>query len=169
MFASSSQRRVRQRTKEGSAASRARIANGPVILERNVVRGDVMLAPLDVISDNFQTYTWGYLYNYTCIVLTRLVKEFYTHLEVIQDENNGIFLQSTIEGHVILVDPQVINQIIGVPVLQISASPFNEVLVASSLEDLMEFFHAIPQGEERATKIRIDAFSPPHRLLAKII
>jgi hypothetical protein len=45
---------------------------------------------------------------------------------------------------VILVDPH----IIGVPVLQISTSPFNEVLVAPSLEDFREFFHAIPQGEE---------------------
>jgi hypothetical protein len=33
----------------------------------------------------------------------------------------------------------------------------------------MEFFHAVPQGEERATTIRIVALSPPHRLLPKII
>jgi hypothetical protein len=68
-----------------------------------------------------------------------------------------------------MVDPQVISQIIGVPVLPISASPFNEVVVAPSLDDLREFFHAIPQGDERATTIRISALSPPHRMLAKII
>jgi len=65
-----------------------------------------------------------------------------------QDEDNGIVLQSSIEGHVIQIDPQVISRIIGVPVLQISTSPFNEVLVAPSLDDLREFFHAIPQAKE---------------------
>jgi hypothetical protein len=98
-----------------------------------------------------------------------LVREFYTHLEVVQDEDNGIVLQSAVEEHVILIDPQVISQIIGVPVLQILASLFNEVLVAPSLDDFREFFHAIPQGEERASTIRIGAFSPPHRLLVKIV
>jgi hypothetical protein len=62
----------------------------------------------------------------------------------VQDEDSGVILQSTVEGHVIIVDPQVISQIIGVPVLQISASHFNEVLVAPSLDDLREFFHAVP-------------------------
>jgi hypothetical protein len=37
------------------------------------------------------------------------------------------------------------------------------------MEDLREFFHAVPQGDERATTIRIDALSPSHRLLAKIV
>jgi hypothetical protein len=54
-------------------------------------------------------------------------------------------------------------------VLHISTSPFNEVLEAPTLEDLREFFNAIPQGEERATNIRIGAFSPPYCLLAKIV
>jgi hypothetical protein len=128
-----------------------------------------LVAHLDVISEILQTYNWGYLHNCAYIILTRLVREFYTHLELVQNEDNGIVLQSTIEGHVIMVDPQVISQIIGVPVLQISASPFNEVMVAPSLDDLWEFFHAVPQGEERATTIRIGALSPPHHLLAKII
>jgi hypothetical protein len=119
-----------------------------------------MVALLDVISEYIQTYNWGYLYNYAYIVLTRLVREFYTHLELMQDEDSSIVFQSTVEGHVILVNPQVINQIIGVPMLQISASSFNEVLVASSLEDLREFFHAIPQGQERATNIKSVLFLP---------
>jgi hypothetical protein len=74
-------------------------------------------------------------------ILTRLVREFYIHLEVVQNEDSGIALQSTIEGHVILVDSQGISQIIGVPM-------FHEVVVAPSLDNLKEFFHAVPQGEE---------------------
>jgi hypothetical protein len=33
----------------------------------------------------------------------------YAHLEVVQNDENGIILQSTIAGHVISVDPQVIS------------------------------------------------------------
>jgi hypothetical protein len=34
-------------------------------------------------------------------------------------------LQSSVAGHLITVDPQVISNIIRVPVLEISASPYN--------------------------------------------
>jgi hypothetical protein len=74
-----------------------------------------------------------------------------------------------VEGHVITIDPQIISQFIGVPMLQISASPYNEVVLPPSLDDLREFFHADPRGEERATTIRIGALSVLHRMLAKII
>jgi len=49
------------------------------------------------------------------------------------------------------------------------ASPFNEVVLPPSMEDLREFFNAIPQGEKRATTIRIGALSTLHRILAKIV
>jgi uncharacterized membrane protein YkvA (DUF1232 family) len=64
-------------TKESIAATRARIENRQAIPERNVVLADVMVAPLDIIPDIIQTYHWGYLYNYACIVLPKLVREFY--------------------------------------------------------------------------------------------
>jgi hypothetical protein len=54
-------------------------------------------------------------------------------------------------------------------VLHISAFPYNEVVSPPSLDDLREFFHAVPQGEERATTIRIGALSALHRMLAKIV
>jgi hypothetical protein len=82
MFACSSQRRVRRRTEEAIATSKAKIANTPNILERNVVQADVLVAPLDVIDDIIQTYHWGYLYNCPCIVLPRLVREFYVKNEI---------------------------------------------------------------------------------------
>jgi hypothetical protein len=107
-----------------------------------------MVAPLDKIHEIIQTYRWGYLHNCACIVLTRLVRQFYAHLEVVQDDDNGIVLQSCIAGHVIMVDPLVINQIIEVLVLQILASPFNHIVLALSLDELHEFFHVVPQGEE---------------------
>jgi len=71
------------------------------------------------LRSQFQIFTfhWGYLHNYSCIVLTRLVRQFYAHLEVVQNDDNGIVLQSSIAGHVVMVDPQVITQIIEVPML----------------------------------------------------
>jgi hypothetical protein len=144
MPAGNPQRRVRQRTEEDVAASRAKIMNRAVIPERNVVQADIMVAPLDDIHLIILTYHWGYLHNCTCIVLTRLVREFYAHLEVVHNDDNGIVLQSTIAGHVIMVDPQVINQIIGVLVLHISTNPFNELVSAPSLDELKEFFHTVP-------------------------
>lgn len=53
--------------------------------------------------------------------------------------------------------------------LEIPASPYKEVVLPPSLEDLREFFHAVPQGEERSSAIKIGALSPSHCMLAKII
>jgi hypothetical protein len=78
-------------------------------------------------------------------------------------------LQSIVVGNIITVDPQVISHFIQVPVLEISGSPYNEVVLLPSLDDLKEFFRAIPQGEEHPTTIKIGALSPSHRMLAKII
>jgi hypothetical protein len=78
-------------------------------------------------------------------------------------------LQSTVDGHIITVDPQIISQLIGVPVLDLPASPYNEVVLPPSMDDLREFFHAIPQGEGRSTSIRISALAPAHHMLAKIV
>jgi hypothetical protein len=80
-----------------------------------------------------------------------------------------LVLQSTVAGHIINVDPQIISHFIGVPVLQLSNSPYNEVVIPPSMDDLREFFHTVPLGEERATTIRIGALSPAHRMLAKIV
>jgi hypothetical protein len=169
MFAASPQLRVRQRTDGDRAALRAKIMDRPVIAERNVVRSDIMVAPLNSIHDTIQTYHWGYLHNCACVVYTRLVRLFYANLKVIQTNDHGAVLQPSVDGHIIIVDPQIISQFIGVPVLQLSASPYNEVVLPPSLDDLKDFIHAIPQGEERATSIWIGALTAPYRMLVKIV
>jgi hypothetical protein len=50
------QRKVRQRIEEDVAALRAKIMNKAVIPKRNVVRADIMVAPLDDIYQIIQTY-----------------------------------------------------------------------------------------------------------------
>jgi hypothetical protein len=104
MFAGSL-RRVRQRTEGEREALRAKIMDRPVIAERNVVRSDIMVVPLDSIHDTIQTYHWGYLHTCACVVYTRLVRLFYANLEVVQDDDRGLVLQSTVGGHTITIDP----------------------------------------------------------------
>jgi hypothetical protein len=141
----------------------------PVIAERNVVRSNIMVAPLDSIHDTIQTYHLGYLHNCACVVYTKLVRLFYVNLKVVQDDDRGVVLQSNVDGHTITVDPQIISQFIGVPVLQIYGNSYNEVVIPPSLDDLREFFHAVLQGEEHTTTIKIGALSAPHCVLAKIV
>jgi hypothetical protein len=81
-----------------------------VIAERNMVRSDIMVALLDSIHDIIRTYHWGYLHSCSCVVYSRLVRLFYANLEVLQDDDRGLVLQSTIAGHTITVDPQIISQ-----------------------------------------------------------
>jgi hypothetical protein len=64
MYAISSMCRVCQRTEEEQSAFQAKIMDCNVLAERNVVRVDIMVPPLDSIYETIQTYNWGYLY--TC-------------------------------------------------------------------------------------------------------
>jgi hypothetical protein len=95
-----------------------------------------MVPPLDSIYDTIQTYHWGYLYTCACVVLTRLVRLFYANLEVAQDDDRGLVLQSTVDGHIITVDPQIISHFIGVPVLELPGRPYNEVVLPPPIDDL---------------------------------
>jgi hypothetical protein len=86
------QHKVRQRTDEGIATTRARMENKQVIPERNILRANIMVAPLDFIAQMIQDNHWGYLYKCACPVYPRLVRDSYGHLEVVQDDENGIIL-----------------------------------------------------------------------------
>jgi hypothetical protein len=154
---------------EGSGCASSQNLDLTVIAERNVVRSDIMVPPLDSIHNIIQTYHWGYLHTCACMVYTRLVKLFYANLEVVQDSDHGLVLQSIVDGHIITVDPQIIGRFIEVPVLELSGSPYNEVVLPPSMDDFREFFHAVSQGEEHPTTIRIGALSRFHRLLAKLV
>jgi len=106
MFAINSQRRVCLRTEEEQSAFQAKIMDRNVLAERNVVCADIMVPPLDSIYETIQTYHWGYLYTCACIFLNRLVRLFYANLEVAQDDERRMVLQSTVDGHIITVVPQ---------------------------------------------------------------
>jgi hypothetical protein len=52
-----------------------------------------MVTPLDFIAQMIQDY-WGYLYNCACSMYPKVVRDFYGHLEVIQDDDNWIILHT---------------------------------------------------------------------------
>jgi hypothetical protein len=128
-----------------------------------------MVPPLNSIHETIQHYQWTYLYTCACVVLTRLVRLFYANLKVDEDDVRGTVLHSTVDGYIITVDPHIIIQFIGVPVLDLPASPFNEVVLPPSMDDLREFFHLVPLDAGRQTSIKIGALGSTHRMLAKII
>jgi hypothetical protein len=66
-----------------------------------VLRADDSVAPLDFIAEIIMDHHWGYLYNCAFIVYPRLVRQFYGYLEMIQDEDLGIILQTIVQGHII--------------------------------------------------------------------
>jgi hypothetical protein len=101
LSSSSSQRRVRQRIEEGIAATMDHMTNQQVIPERNIVRADIMVAPLDFIAEMIQANHWGYLFSYACQVYPWLVRDFYGYMQVVQDDDNGIILQNTVQRHTI--------------------------------------------------------------------
>jgi hypothetical protein len=49
-------------TEEGIAATKARVETRPVIIERNILRSDVMVLPFDFIDQLIQNNHWDYLY-----------------------------------------------------------------------------------------------------------
>jgi hypothetical protein len=87
---------------------------------------------------------------------------------IIQDDDRGLIMQTMVRGQTILIDPQLISSVIGVPVLPLSGVPFPEE--APSIEFLHDFFGTRPQRKDKShSHINIGAFAPMHRFLAKVV
>jgi hypothetical protein len=69
-------------------------------------------------------------------------------MEVIHDDESGIILHTFVQGHIIHIGPQLINSLIHVPVLTIPGVLFSDILEPPSMDDLIDFFDAHPQGDE---------------------
>jgi hypothetical protein len=60
--------------------------------------------------------------------------------------------------------------VIGVPILPVPGVPFLAGVEAPSMDYLQDFFGTRPQGKEKShSQIRIGAFAPMHRFLAKVV
>jgi hypothetical protein len=79
-------------------------------------------------------------------------------------------MQTMVRGQTIQIDPQLINTVIGVLVLPVLGVPFPPGVKAPSMDFLHDLFGIRPQGEEKSqAQIKIGAFAPMHRFLAKIV
>jgi hypothetical protein len=104
---------------------------------------------------------WEYLYNCTCQAFSRLVREFYGHMIVTQDDDRGLIIQTMVRGQTILIDPQLISFVIGVLVLPVPGALFPDE--APSTDFLHDFFGTRPQREDKShSQINIGVFAPMH-------
>jgi hypothetical protein len=113
---------------------------------------------------------WEYLYNCTCQAFPRLVREFYGNMIIIEDDERGLIMQTMVRGQNILIDPQLISSVIGVPVLPVSGVPFPPNDDTPNIDFLHDFFGTRPHREDKShSQINIGAFAPMHRFLAKVV
>jgi hypothetical protein len=77
-------------------------------------------------------------------------------------------MHTMVRGQTILIDPQLISSVIGVPVLPVSRVPFPDE--APSIDFLHDLFGTRPQREDKShSHINIGAFTPMHQFLAKVV
>jgi hypothetical protein len=139
-----------------------------VLSERNLLLVDLRDPVLLPIAHMLLENNWEYLYNCACQAFPRLVQKFYGHMIIIQDDDRGLIMQTMVKGQPILIEPQLISFVIGVPVLPVSRVPFPDE--APSIEFLHDFFEMRPQREDKShSQINIGAFALMHRFLAKVV
>jgi hypothetical protein len=162
--------RVKQRVEESVVDGRLCMEKWQVLSERNLLRADMRDSILLPIVQMIQENQWEYLYNCACPAFPRLVREFYGHMIIIQDDDRGLIMQTMVRGHTIQVDLQLISSVDGALNLLVSGVPFPPGVEAPSMDFLHDFFGTRPQGEEKSySQINIGAFAPIYRFLAKIV
>jgi len=148
MSSDNSPPRVRQRIEESVADRVHCMQSQQVLSERNLLRADLRDSVLLPIAQMLLENNWEYLYNCACQAFPRLVREFYGHMIVTQDDDHGLIMQTMVRGQTILIDPQLISFVLGVPVLLVSRAPFPDE--APSIDFLHDFFGTRPQREDKS-------------------
>jgi hypothetical protein len=89
---------------------------------------------------------------------------------VIQDDDRGLIMQTMVKGQTILIDPQLISSVIGVPVLPVCGVPFPAGDETPNIDFLHDLFGTRPQREDKShSQINIGAFAPMHQFLANVV
>jgi hypothetical protein len=137
---------------------------------RNLLRTDLRDPVLLPIAQMLLENNWEYLYNCACSAFPRLVRKFYGHMIVIQDDDRRQIMQTMVRGQTLLIDPQLISSVIGVPVLPVSGVPFPASDGTPIIDFPHDFFGTRPQREDKSHyQINIGAFAPMHLFLAKVV
>jgi hypothetical protein len=128
-----------KRSKSEIAATRARIEQRTIIIERAIVRQDVMVSPFDFIDHIFQKNQWQSMY--TCnTVYPRLVREFYGNLRIDQISQMRPFLKTKVHGHSITVDANLISKVTHILLIAAPGVPYLDSVDPPSIEDLRLLF-----------------------------
>jgi hypothetical protein len=97
--------RVRQRIEESVADMRLRMEKKQALSERNLLRIDLRDPVLLPIGQMLLENQWEYLYNCACLAFPTLVRKFYGHMIIIQDDDRGLIMQTIVRGQTIQIDP----------------------------------------------------------------
>jgi hypothetical protein len=84
--------RVRQRIEESVADRLHRMQSRQVLSKRNLLCADLRDPILLPIAQMLLENNWEYLYNCACQAFPRLVREFYGHMIVTQDDDHGLIM-----------------------------------------------------------------------------
>jgi hypothetical protein len=140
------------------------------VIERAVVRQDVMVPPFDFINQVFHENGWQSMF--TCNkVYPRIVGEFYMNLQIDQISQSCPILKTKVRGQAIRVDPALISAGTHISISPALGIPYPDYVDLPSIEDLRLLFD--PQGaqdwNENMKNISIGWLKSPHRLLARIM
>jgi hypothetical protein len=98
MSSDNSPPRVKQRIEESIADQVHRMQSRQVLYERNLLWADLSDLVLLLIAQMLLENNWEYLYNCACEAFPRLVREFYGHKIVTQDDDRGLIMQTMVGG-----------------------------------------------------------------------
>jgi len=152
------------------AIAKARIEHRTIVIERAVVRQDVMVPPFNFINQIFQENKWQSMY--TCnIVYPRLVHEFYGNLKIVQIDQSFPILKTKVRGRSITVDPALISEVTHIPQVTAPRLPYPDNVEPPSIEDLRLLFdpQRVEEWHEEMKNIPIGWLQSHHRLLARIM
>jgi hypothetical protein len=120
--------RVRQRIEESVADKHLCMEKWQVLSKRNLLCADLRDPILLPIGQMIQENQWEYLYNCACSAFPRLVREFYGHMIIIQDDDRGLIMQTMSEGTPFRLIPSLL--------VLCSGSQFCQFQVFLSLQEL---------------------------------
>jgi len=127
-----SQGRLYKRSIAEAEAAMAKIDKGTIVMERAVVRQDVMVALFAFINETFQENGWQSLFTSNKFYL-RLVGEFYKNMKIAFFSPDGPVLETTVREQFIQIHPDLISRMTNIPLAPFSGIPFPNSTPAGTL------------------------------------
>jgi hypothetical protein len=108
------------------------------VIERPVIREDVMVTPFNIIHQIFRSNEWMSLF--TSKIYPKIIRKFYLHLETVDILQQCPVLKTTVRGVEIRTDLNLISSVTGITLVHPLGIPFQNPSNGSSWEELLAFF-----------------------------